>query len=307
MNQLSETEQTKLYLLEVIDECVFVERQRELSERRYATQIEREKRANFNLITALGALLHYNTILEREVLVPSICLLPQYKSVFSKLLDGKRRVGVASSLVADEPLKSSLDAFLMKHTDRNPSSSDACSAAQTVDQIVDGVSQIVERLIAKEEHLAGELEAVHTALQSTSAQQEDALRAELREMKTRVDELQHYISAKSFRNGDCAASLLQSGEMQGHGCEQEARMKSLEMTVAALNAELASLQYSSQRDLQLSARTIEDLRKAQEEERSQQDQLQKENDAVLNRLANEMEQLISENVRLKAQLTASSF
>ncbi|KAH9601681.1 hypothetical protein LSM04_005892 [Trypanosoma melophagium] len=69
---MDELQKTRQNLSEVIDECVFVERQRDLTEQRLTAELGERDRLAADTLSALMSLIDYLSLLEQRVIIPAL-------------------------------------------------------------------------------------------------------------------------------------------------------------------------------------------------------------------------------------------
>lgn len=322
-----ELRRTQQYLAEVIDECVFVERQRDLMERRLTSQIAGQTTAMDATVAALRHLCDYTQILEGALLPGLLAVLPPSAASRQSLLLARaeadaqlRRLVLSAEREGSSSNSSSRNGlhFLPPLPEASPPTS-APSVSLPPEASADAVSCLLQ-------HKARLLEAL---AQATTRVQDMQLSvagegAELAGLRARMDELTQLVSASA---NAAPAAPAPAPHSQASPVQQEAtattmavrpapspsaavrfaqaRVMAYEKTAQALNNELALLHENYAALSRASAAEAERLRRKNAEAQRRHEEQVAECDAVLGRLSLELEQLIRENAQLKEKMRAA--
>jgi hypothetical protein len=318
---------TQQYLAEVIDECVFVERQRELMERRLTSHIDNQKTLLDDAFGALESLCHYTALMELAVLQSILASLPTSSESRQNLLRTRTAVEAKLERLTKKMerkngslllLPSVADGAHGRQGTRDPSSSSSSSlltpaataaGAQAIHELIECKGALLDALT----NAAATANAVQTRASSESG--------ELQALRARMDELTRLVEAGAVTpagHPPTAVVVPAAIERKEEAWEADAaskappsavrfaqaRVLAYEKTAQALNNELALLHENYAALARASALEIDRLKQKNiEAQRKHGDQVA-ECDAVLGRLSLELEQLIQENAQLKQKLRA---
>lgn len=295
-----ELRRTQQYLAEVIDECVFVERQRELTERRLSSQLETQRNLIDDLFAALRDMCRYTSLMEDAVLTSVLGALPAPSPARERLQ--LLRTTLREALVR-------LEARRSRSGDREVPLTAAASPAAPIARVVDGVAvedgaHALEQLLGSKASLVEALDkaAARVAATRAAATTESA---EIDALRSRMDELSRLVDSGTAP-APLAAPTAQDDASASTARFAEARLMAYEKTVQALNSELALLQENYAALTRTSARDAEAARQQTAEVQRRHEDQMAECDAVLGRMSLELEQLIQENAQLKHAIRAAS-
>ena len=322
-----ELRRTQQYLAEVIDECVFVERQRELMERRLTLQINNQREIIDETLGALEHMCCYTSCMERAIFPSVLASLPPSSPSRQELLHARSDVEARlSQLVKTAQLKGE-DSFhlspLTGSVQNGQATKDTSFTAQTSSsspplqspavgaEILRGLCQLEADLFDALAKAAARINA--TQLRASSEN------GELQALRTRMDELTRVVEASAEKPAFGPLAALPSSlppsaetakEKDAHGSSSstirlaQARVLAYEKTTQALNNELALLHENYAALSRASALEIDRLEQKNAEAQRKHDDQVAECDAVLGRLSLELEQLIRENAQLKQRMRA---
>ncbi|KAG5466573.1 hypothetical protein LSCM4_01725 [Leishmania orientalis] len=308
-----ELRRTRQYLTEVIDECVFVERQRDLTERRLSSQLEAQRTLVDELFTVLRDVCRYAFTMEDAILPTLLHLLSASPPARQQLLQLRGRIRDALTRLRRRGDTDGDDDELIPITPRSSSCVRAAGVPiLSFEKATGGGVEVIQRLFEREARL---LEALSTAIVRVEATRvvTTAEKGELEALRTRIDELSRLVDSSKNRSlktalpasdplGPIAAAQGQGDASPPADRFAEAQLRAYEKTVQRLNSELALL-HENYAALSR-ARTCEAnmmKQRTADTKRKHEDQIA-ECDAVLGRLSLELEQLIQENAQLKHKL-----
>lgn len=320
------------YLAEVIDECVFVERQRELMERRLTSHIAGQKTAMEGTLNALRLLCRYTHLLEGALLPGLLATLP--------IADPSRQDLLQARADADTHLRSfspSLEKASNSSSSGGAGGSVSClpplaeltlsvgGAAAVTPATLSATADGVSALLRHKAHLLDTLSNATTRIadMQLSITGEGA---ELAGLRARMDELTRFVTS-----GVAAAppgpavpqappvqppplpppaktevAVVRSPASSPAVRFAQARVLAYEKTAQALNNELALLHENYAALSRASAVEADRLRQKHAEAQRRHEEQVAECDAVLGRLSLELEQLIRENAQLKQKMRAAT-
>ncbi|KPA86662.1 hypothetical protein ABB37_00764 [Leptomonas pyrrhocoris] len=312
-----ELRRTQQYLVEVIDECVFVERQRELMERRLASQISNQKNALNDTFTALEYLCRYTCQIECVVLPSLLAWLPTTSSSRQDLLHARTDVEARLEQLTAKNSERRADGNslllppLADSLEKGVSTEDVAPPPPPPSPLLPTASaEVMHRLL---QHKVVLFDALTKAASKLDSMQLNASseNAELQGLRARMDELTRLVAvgATTSALGPPAVALAVShdsskGEETKPSAVRfaQARVIAYEKTVQTLNNELALLHENYAALSRASATEMNRLKQHNCEAQRRHDDQVAECDAVLGRLSLELEQLIHENAQLKQKL-----
>ncbi|KAG5467101.1 hypothetical protein LSCM1_01282 [Leishmania martiniquensis] len=308
-----ELRRTRRYLAEVIDECVFVERQRDLTERRLSSQLETQRALVDELFAVLRDMCQYTFVMEDAILPALRRTLPASSPAHQKLLELRVRMRDALMRLRECCGTGGDEEAFIPATPRASS----CAKAAVVPVVLpaaetDAGSEVIRRLFEREARLLEALDRATVRIEATRAGTRTE-QSEVEALRARIDELSHLVGSGTIRSlktapaasappGLTAAAQAHLDASPSTAHFADAQLRAYEKTVQALNSELSLLHenYSALSH----ARTREaDMMKQHmaDTQRKHEDQIA-ECDAVLGRISLELEQLIQENAQLKHKL-----
>ncbi|KAG5492938.1 hypothetical protein JKF63_01518 [Porcisia hertigi] len=308
---------TQHYLAEVIDECVFVERQRELTERRLSSQLQAHKNLIAELFSALRDVCRYTAIVEDAVLPALLESLRGSSAARLQLLES--RSGIHEKLMrlrggggGDQGIN-----VLLPPAPRM--CSDARSANVSVvllDNAAEVGREMLQRLVAREADLVDALGKATTRL-NTASIISTTENCEFEVLRRRVDQLSQHVDSSESRPlktasvfpappGPISAAQAPEIALTASAEFNKARTMAYEKTIQALNTELALLHENYAALSRANTREVDALKQRMiDAERKHKNHIA-ECDAVLGRISLELEQLIHENAQLKHTLRAAT-
>ncbi|KAK7198396.1 hypothetical protein NESM_000799200 [Novymonas esmeraldas] len=314
-----ELRRTQKYLAEVIDECVFVERQRDLTERRLSSQLATHKALVDDLTIVLRNLCRYTSQIESAALPALLTALPPSSSAHEHLLrlrgdvcDALARLQQRSGGDHDEDARLATPPRV-SHGARpsavSGSSDEAVAAgAQVMHAILAHKTRLVDALCIA----AASAEAVRATTTAATADSSD-----VEVLRTRMDELTRRLetgtgagasptpAAASTNTATATAGVAVAASAETSPSATrfaQARELAFEKTVQALNSELAVLHENYAALSRASTREMESMKQRLADTQHKHEDQIAECDAVLGRLSLELEQLIHENAQLKHKL-----
>ncbi|CBZ31071.1 conserved hypothetical protein [Leishmania mexicana MHOM/GT/2001/U1103] len=302
----NELRRTQQYLVEVIDECVFVERQRELTERRLSSQLEAQKTLVNDLFVALHDVCRYTSTMEDAILPTLLHTLPASSPAHQQLL--KFRSSVRDALIRLWKGRGGHreDSVLLPATPRTYSGSRAADVPIiSPDHVTEAGAQVMQRLVEHEARLLDALAKATARIEATRAAA-TAENGELEALRARMNELTRVVNSgnSGWLQASPEASAAQALEDVSPATARfaEARVLAYEKTAQALNNELALLHENYAALSRARTREVEMLKQhMRDNQRKHEDQIA-ECDAVLGRVSMELEQMIQENAQLKHKL-----
>lgn len=299
-----ELQSTKQYLAEVIDECVFVERQRSLTEQRLSSQLDIQRNIVTRLFATVRLLCSYTSLLEGHVL----SAVAHGSSANSAALEAALRM--RKSLAQRLDLEETVDEF--KPLFRSPPIEEDYRVPRTGNPLA-AQHEFVATVMQHKTELLNAMDAARqnvASLQTSASEQE----REVDELRARIDTLSALVKTGTIEKR--TMSPYSPGEDERNtpslcvscgrsaAAEQMASAKLLayEKTVYALNSELAILHENYNALSHASSSEMADMKALRNEEQRRYKEQIGECDAVLGRLSLELEQLILENAQMKQKL-----
>ncbi|PWV22194.1 hypothetical protein C3747_1g384 [Trypanosoma cruzi] len=363
-NLMEELHKAKQNLSEVIDECVFVERQRDHIEQELTAEIRERDRIVSDAFTCLVSLTEYLSLLERRVILPA---LGTFSAVVSKVqeVNGTRSAtierveGVFSAhdsthfrgiLAKMPPIAGSLENEIRQRLLKTAAPFSIEEAYVLLSALLEEKDKLIEKTNEALLHMnnavlkvrapssvpVSQLDEIRELRQKVTALvQEVKLRdSEKREAARRiaflqkaldseqnnVKELYHLRKTMERQERTIEQLRLSSGSPArpkpdslaaknsiggGGGIDEEElipQIKANEMTIGALNKELAILEENYRVLERRSEKEREELQAELASVRSRHQAEQEEYNTVLGRVTMELEQLVAENAQLKKRL-----
>ncbi|CAJ1993339.1 hypothetical protein conserved [Leishmania donovani] len=301
-----ELHRTQQYLVEVIDECVFVERQRELTERRLSSQLEAQKALVSDLFVVLHDVCRYTSTMEEAILTTLLHTLPASSPAHQQLLQCRSRVREALTRLWRGRGGDREDSVLLPATPRTFSGLRAADAPIISHDSAAGAGvQVMQRLVEHEARLLDALARATARIEATRAAA-TAENGELEALRARMNELTRVVNSSDSgllkTSPEASAAQAPEGVSPATARFAEARVLAYEKTVQALNSELALLHENYAALSHARTREVDMLKQHMaDDQRKHEDQIA-ECDAVLGRMSLELEQLIQENAQLKHKL-----
>ncbi|CAG9582878.1 conserved hypothetical protein [Leishmania major strain Friedlin] len=301
-----ELRRTQQYLVEVIDECVFVERQRELAERRLSSQLETQKTLVNDLFVVLHDVCRYTSTIEDAILPALLRTLPASSPARQQLLQSRNMVRDALTRLCRGRGGDREDSVPLLATPRAFSGSRAADVPLiSHDSAAEAGAHVMQRLLEHEARLLDALARATARIEATHVAA-TAENGELEALRARMNELTRVVTSGSsmWLKPPPEASAAQPPEDVSSATARfaEARALAYEKTVQALNNELALLHENNAALSRARTREVDMLKRHMaEDQRKHEDQIA-ECDAVLGRMSVELEQLIQENAQLKHKL-----
>ncbi|GET93044.1 hypothetical protein, conserved [Leishmania tarentolae] len=302
-----ELRRTQQYLVEVIDECVFVERQRELTELRLSSRLETQKDLVNDLVAVLHDVCRYMSTMEDVILLPTLLqTLPASSPAHHKLLQLRNQVRDALSRLRQGRSEDGEDSDLFPVALQRYSGSRAAEIPIiSLDNTVEAGAVVMQRLL---KHEARFLDALARATSRIDAMRgatttEDR---ELEALRARMNEATHVVNSDTSRcfktSPEVDAPQAQQGVSPDAARFAEARLLAYEKTVQTLNSELALLHENYAALSRARTREVNMLKKHMDDNQHRHEGQIAECDAVLGRMSLELEQLIQENAQLMRKL-----
>lgn len=303
------------YLAEVIDECVFLERQQRLTEERLGAQVATQKRNIELLLRCLQQMGDYCAVMETTILIPAVGAANP--SASKTVLDAKTKL-----LDAMEEMRKVVGVGAGESTATAAPFLPASSAARTETEALsrEEAARVVAGLCNEREALLSAVRAARRTMQDVSWVGANAVGEDVHELRKNMRDLtdslrlhyRHVVQETSknpprtspLRGTDgCVQSELDSLGLGTPTVDRmEARIRAYEKTVAELNNEVILLQDKCDT---LSLTTQREIEQAKEEltgeRKRHQEQLQ-QSEAIMGHMAMELEQLVQENAQLKQRI-----
>ncbi|CAD2216501.1 hypothetical protein ADEAN_000396300 [Angomonas deanei] len=275
----------KIYLAEVLDECVFHERQRRCLEKRYATHLEECAGYHQKYVQCIKDLCFYASLLEDHIVTPCVDVLE--RSAAGGELGKMRaaRAAMTRSLHAAVP-NTSLGVV------DPPFPTEGTKSPHLAGLSVQDARDTVCRFLS-----------MKASFQSTLIEVESLLNQEvdrLHRFRT-LDELERETTPPS-RERDDGTKMALVPQDDG-GTVIEAKFRAYEMTIAALNTEVATLHKQMTATTNSCTAEVGRLKEEMQRQAVQHAAVVDECDVALHRLSLELESLILENAEMKKRLS----
>ncbi|KPI87110.1 hypothetical protein ABL78_3822 [Leptomonas seymouri] len=317
-----ELRRTQQYLAEVIDECVFVERQRELMERRLTSQVSNQKAALHDAFSALEYMCRYAYLMECAVLPSVLASLPSASSLRRDLLQVRADLDARlEQLTKNTERRLEGSALLLPPLADMPPNRQATKEGSP--PLMSPLSPIAgaEAMHSLFQRKVDLLDALTRTVLKLDTVQLSATseNAELQALRARMDELSRLVEANAATPALGCPAIAPAGSQDWAKVEEaklstpslsspsavrfaQARTLAYEKTTQTLNNELALLHENYAALSRASAAEMDRLKQRSAEMQRKHDDRVAECDAVLGRLSLELEQLIHENAQLKHRL-----